>query len=144
MDIVALALWIMTAVGGLYMAGIALYGRRNEAGQTTSNLPSAAIFGHGFLALAGLAAFAVFMGMGGDIFGWSIVGLLVLVFLGGAAMFLVWTKDRHGAPAKVAANKERLSEQQIPSAVVHLHGALAALTMVAVVLTVLGVATGTN
>jgi len=142
MDAVALILWIMTALGGLYMAGIAMRPGRNPTGEVDTHLPSLALFGHGFLALFGLAAWTVWMAMRGDVFGWAIVGLLGLVVAGGGLMFLVWWKDRRGPEAAVAARREKLAEQSIPSAAVHLHGALATLTVIAVVVAVLGIGVG--
>ena len=52
-------------------------------------------------------------------------------------MGLRWLLDHHGRKAKVEANKLHLVEQQIPSAAVHTHGALAFLTIVMVLITAL-------
>jgi uncharacterized membrane-anchored protein len=127
----ALVLWIMTAVGGAYMAAVLLRTGNRASSAVASHLPSGLVFGHGFLALAGLAAWAVYMDTNTDAFGWGLVILLVLVAGGGSVMFLRWHRDR-----KQHAG-ERLAEQQIPSGIVHLHGGLAALTIVAVVVAVL-------
>ena len=134
MELAALGFWIATAVGGLYMAGIILRTGRTESPARSSNLPSAAVFGHGLLALAGLGLWAVHMRADEAATAWATVAILVLVVGGGGFMFLRWHKDRKEAP-DVPLDQQPLAEQQIPSFVVHLHGALAAVTILFVVLT---------
>jgi hypothetical protein len=58
----------------------------------------------------------------------------VLVLGGGAFMFLRWHKDHKEIDKNLLPDQQPLAEQQIPSFVVHLHGALAAVTVLFVVL----------
>jgi hypothetical protein len=135
MELAALGFWIATAVGGLYMAGIILRTGRVDSPARSSNLPSAAVFGHGLLALVGLGLWAVHMRADEAGTAWATVAVLVLVVGGGGFMFLRWHKDHKEADSSVPLDQQPLAEQQIPSFVVHLHGALAAVTILFVVLT---------
>jgi manganese efflux pump family protein len=138
MELAALTFWIATVAGGLYMMGVTLRSGSKQdpatgVGDTLeSRLPAGVVFGHGSLALAGLALWAVHMSVDERATAWSAVVLLVLVAAGGGFMFMRWQADRRGDPEEVAAKKARLAEQQIPSLVVHLHGAFALLTFLAV------------
>jgi manganese efflux pump family protein len=134
MELAALGFWIATALGGIYMAGIILRTGHPDSPARRSNLPSAAVFGHGFLALAGLGLWAVHMRADEPGTAWATVAVLVLVLGGGAFMFLRWHKDHKEIDKSLPADEQPLAEQQIPSFVVHLHGALAAVTVLFVVL----------
>jgi hypothetical protein len=133
MELAALGFWIATAIGGLYMMGITLRPGMRESSATESHLPPLLVFGHGSLATLGLALWAVHMVMDEAITAWLTVATLVLVLAGGTLMFLRWMKDRAGGGPEMVDGVPRLAEQQIPSTVVHLHGALAAVTVVLVV-----------
>ena len=135
MELAALGFWIATAVGGLYMAGVALRSGRTESPARSSNLPSAAIFAHGFLALLGLGLWAVHMRADEPGTAWATVGLLVLIVAGGTYMFLRWRRDHKELAPGVPLDEQPLAEQQIPPFVVHLHGGLAFVTILFVVLT---------
>jgi hypothetical protein len=135
MELAALIFFIATAIGGLYMMGVTLRtGSQPEGADRPleTHLPSLVVFGHGALAVGALALWAVHMAVNEAVTAWATVGVLVLVAGGGTFMFLRWHKDRRGTPEEVATREERLAEQQIPSPVVHLHGALALCTFLAV------------
>jgi hypothetical protein len=134
MQLTALGLWIATAMGGLYMFGLLFRSGNTDSRAQDSHLPTFAVFTHGFLALVGLTAWAVYMMSRQTPLGWSVFGLILVVAAGGGLLFLRWTVDRHRMPAE---KRQLLAEQQIPSPIVHLHGALATLTVVAVLLTML-------
>jgi hypothetical protein len=134
MELAALGFWIATAIGGVYMLGVTMRPGRNESGATESHLPPLLVFGHGSLALLGLALWMVHMVMDEAVTAWLTVATLVLVLGGGTLMFVQWMKDRLGGGPETVDGEPRLAEQQIPSPVVHLHGALAAVTVVLVVL----------
>jgi hypothetical protein len=134
MELAALGFWIATAMGGLYMMGITLRPGISESAATESHLPPLVVFGHASLAMMGLALWAVHMVVDEPWTAWLTVATLVLVLGGGTLMFLIWMKDRHGGNLETVEGQPRLAEQQIPSPVVHLHGALAAVTVVLVVL----------
>jgi hypothetical protein len=139
MDLMALTFWLLTAVGGFYMMGITTRSGNTRSGATESHLPSVVVFSHMALAMAGLGVWALYMGYNDDGLAWGALGTLLVVAALGTFMFLRWTKDRRGSEAEVAARRERLAEQQIPSAVVHIHGAAAFVTIVLVLLAALKV-----
>lgn len=139
MDLMALTFWLLTAVGGFYMMGLTTRSGNTHSGATESHLPSVVVFTHMALALAGLAVWALYMGYNDDYLAWAALGTLLVVAALGTFMFLRWMKDRRGSEAEVAARRERLAEQQIPSTVVHIHGATAFLTIVLVLLAALKV-----
>jgi hypothetical protein len=132
MDGLALGLWVVTALGGLYMAGVLTRSGNRDSSARTSNLPSAAIFGHGTLGLIGLAGWAVYVSVGEEPLGWSLLGLLALIVGGGLFMFRRWWRDRR------EGGDQRLAEQQLPVGLVLGHGVLAVLTVGAVVATLWG------
>ena len=140
LPLLALVLGIVTAVGGAYMMGILLRTGRAEVEASSSHLSSAVVFTHMSVAGLGLVVLAVYMANSDEVIAWAALAVLVLAALIGGAMFLTWTRDRHGDPQVVVENKRRLAEQQIPSAVVHSHGALALATLVCVLLVALGAA----
>ncbi len=139
MELAALGLWIATIMGGLYMFGLLLRTGNTHSGATDTHLPTTAVFAHGSLAVFGLGGWALYMGYRNDVLGWSVLATVVAVALGGGLLFLRWHKDRKATGPHSEAVKARLAEQQIPSPVVHLHGALATFTIVAVVLALLGI-----
>jgi hypothetical protein len=134
MELAALGFWIATAMGGLYMMGITVRPGIRDSAATESHLPPLVVFGHASLAMMGLALWAVHMVVDEPWTAWLTVATLVLVLGGGTLMFLIWMKDRRGGNPETIEGQPRLAEQQIPSPVVHLHGALAAVTVVLVVL----------
>ncbi len=141
MELAALGFWIATAIGGLYMMGITLRPGRDDSAAIESHLPSALVFGHGSLAVLGLALWSVHMVMDEAVTAWLTVATLVLVLGGGTLMFLKWMKDREGGGPEMIDGVPRLAEQQIPSAVVHLHGFLAFVTIVLTLLAALEIGT---
>lgn len=136
MEIWAFLFGIVTITGGLFMLGITL--RAGKDG-VTSHLPPFGVVGHGSLGVLGVGLIALALGYGEDSLMWAALGVLLLTAGGGGLMFLQWLKDRRGTPEEVEAQKARLAEQQIPSTVVHAHGAFAALTLLAVLLLALGI-----
>ena len=137
MGLATMGFWIATGMIGLYMFGITL--RLNTDGDTSndSHLPSLVVFTHATLAFVGLAVLLTFVGVGGPVLAWTTFGIVLVVAALGSYMGLRWLLDRHGRKAKVEANKLHLVEQQIPSAAVHTHGALAFLTIIMVLITAL-------
>ena len=133
MELAALGFWIATAMGGLYMMGITLRPGRDDSAAIESHLSPMLVFGHGSLATVGLSLWAVHMVMDEAVTAWLTVATLVLVLGGGTLMFLRWMKDRAGGGPELVDGVPRLAEQQIPSTVVHMHGALAAVTVLMVV-----------
>ena len=139
MDLFVLIFWLLTAVGGFYMFGVTVRSDNTSSGATESHLPSVVVFSHMALALAGLAVWAWYMSADDEAIAWGALATLLVVASLGTFMFVRWQKDRRGDEAAVARRREELAEQQIPSAVVHMHGAFAAMTILLVLLSALGV-----
>ena len=128
MDTVALILWVVTAAGGLTMAGIWLANRgpaQHRAG--SSRISPGRLGAHFGLAATGLVLWIIHVVTDDDATGWVALALLPLVALIGFLMFMTWLAGR-GA----AVDQDRPAEQRIPTVVVAAHGVFAVLTLVAV------------
>lgn len=148
MDVVALIVWIVTALGGFALVGFWLAGgaaRQLQArgrsaaapvGQAASGptaeaptaFPLPVLVGHVLLAAAGLIVWIIYLVADSDSLKWPAFGVLVAVALLGFTLFLPWLRRRR------AASEPRRSEDRLPLPVVLLHGALGAATLVLVVL----------
>lgn len=149
MDIAALILWILTAGGGFYLlvTWIAKGGRQQPAGG--SNFPPALIFGHFLLAAAGLVVWIIYVLTDKEALAWTAFVILAVVALLGFTMLARWIPTyRAHQPALTAAGGDvettggavaGPAERHFPVAVVAGHGLLAAVTLVLVLLTALGV-----
>lgn len=137
MGLATMGFWIATGMIGLYMFGITL--RMNSSAETSndSHLSSMVVFTHLTMAIVGLAVLLAYISVGGPVLAWTTFGIVLIVAALGSSMGFRWLLDRHGRKTKVAANKRHLVEQQIPSAAVHTHGALAVLTVIMVLITAL-------
>jgi hypothetical protein len=131
MDIAALVLWVLTALGGFYLLGtwISKGGHRDVEG---SRFPPPLIFGHFVLAAAGLVLWIIYVATDEDSLAWISFVILLVVALLGFTMFARWiptfrAKDTASGPA----------ERHFPVAVVGGHGVLAATTLVLVLLAAL-------
>ena len=157
MDVAALILWILTAGGGFFLLGtwIAKGGaRRDGAG---SNFPPPVIFGHFVLAAVGLVLWIGYVASDNKGIGWTAFVLLAIVALLGFTMFARWIPTLRatrgtGAPAPVpertaprggitmaSAQSTDVAERHFPLPIVLGHGALAATTLVLVLLALLEV-----
>lgn len=138
MDLAALIFWLLTAAGGAYMMGISMRSGARTSTADESHLPAPVVFSHAGLALLGLAVWGVYMASEEDALTWvALVTLLVVAALGGALVHR-WLKTRRGNRA-TAELEEHVAEQQIPTAVVVMHGVGALVTILLVLLTALGV-----
>jgi hypothetical protein len=143
MDVAALIAWVVTAGGGFVLLGtwIARGGpRQAQAGAT--RFPPALIFGHFALAATGLVLWIIYVLTDAAALAWIPLVLLLVVATLGLTMVTRWRQDRAAVaagPAGSAAGAERPAEQHFPVAVVYLHGLLAVITLVLVLLTALGV-----
>ena len=132
MDIAALILWLLTAGGGFVLLGtwIARGGLRNPG---VSRLPAPVILGHFMLAAIGLILWIIYVAGDSKPVAWTAFGFLVPVALLGFAMFARWIpvyRDRATGtdPAAIPA------ERSFPLPIVLGHGALAATTLVLVLI----------
>lgn len=110
MSIAALITWIITALGGAVLLGTWL-SRGGLRARDASRFPPGLILGH---------------------------FLLVVVAALGFTMVGRWRQDR-AAAADRGSDAARPPEQHFPVAVVYLHGLLAVITLILVLLTALGV-----
>jgi len=169
MDNAALVVWLLTAGGGLTMAGIWLarggLKQRDEvlessyvhvadatdlpdlpAATRRSRLPTWVVVTHGSLAALGLFLWIYLVGHEGDegktgvgALPSLVVGLLLVVAGLGVLMVRRWRADRTRLDAEAVPKAERPPEQRFPSAVVALHGLLAVTTIALVFLTAVGI-----
>lgn len=140
MGIAALATWVLTALGGFVMLGkwVARGGTRQP---NTSKFPPGLIFGHFALAAAGLVLWILYLVTDGAALGWVALALLVPVALLGFVMLVRWIPTYRASRSAVAAGRgpgaagaESPPEQSFPVPVVVLHGLLAVVTVVLVLL----------
>ena len=161
MNVAALIAWLVTALGGFYLLGkwLAGGGARQQHGGP-SRFPVPVIFGHFLLAATGLIVWIVFLLAHAKALAWTAFVILVPVALLGFTMFSRWIGVRRGdrgaaapvpaparvgtaaaaagAPAPAAAGAAVPAERHLPVPVVLAHGALAATTLVLVLLAALG------
>lgn len=143
MDVAALIAWVVTAGGGFVLLGtwIARGGPR-QAQAGASRFPPALIFGHFALAATGLVVWIIYVATGTEALAWVAVALLLGVAVLGLTMVTRWRQERAAlavAAGGSSAGAERPAEQHFPVPVVYLHGLLAVITLVLVLLTALGV-----
>ena len=162
MRFVALIVWFVTALWGLYMLAVWLI--ENDAtrqGNAASRLPIPVILAHVSLAVTGLVVWVAYLLLDRPVLAWTAVGILVGIALLGLAMFARWIPVYRmadddvrvpvgatvGATAGATAGgtlagrspRELPAEGSFPLLIVLAHGAFAVSTVVLVVLTALGV-----
>jgi hypothetical protein len=148
MSIAALITWLITAVGGFYLLGswISRGGVRQQR-DGTSRFPAPVIFGHFLLAAAGLVVWIIYLFASKTALAWTAFIILLPVALLGFTMFARWIpvyRSRSaaiagGGPGTMSATAGTVpAERSFPLPVVLAHGALAATTLVLVLLTALG------
>jgi hypothetical protein len=140
MDWAALITWLLTAGGGFFLFTIWLRNGGMKQGGSQRIRP-AIICTHLALAAIGLVLWIVYVASDSTGLAWTAFVLLLIVALIGFAMLGIWLSQRRGRGGDVAAVTDRPAEQQFPTAVVGLHGVLAATTLVLVFLAALGVGT---
>ncbi len=158
MGFVALIVWFVTALWGLYMLAVWLI--ENDAtrqGNAASRLPLPVILAHVGLAVTGLVVWVAYLLLDRPVLAWTAVGILVGIALLGLAMFARWipvyrmADDGVRVPVGAAVGataggtparrppRELPAEGSFPLLIVLAHGAFAVSTVVLVVLTALGV-----
>lgn len=131
MDWAALVLWVLTAGGGFVLLAIWLK-NGGMSQQSSGRIRPAVILTHFALAAAGLVLWIVYVADDSSTLAWIAFALLLVVALIGFAMLGIWLSQRSRRDAAPA-------EQRFPSAIVGLHGLLAATTLVLVFLAAAGV-----
>jgi hypothetical protein len=158
MRFVALIVWFITALWGLYMLAVWLI--ENDAtrqGNSASRLPLPVILAHVTCAVSGFGIWVAYLLLDEPVLAWAAVGVLGAIVLLGLSMFARWipvyrTADEPvsvpvgagapGAPGGARGSlspRERPPEGSFPLLIVLAHGAFATFTVVLVVLTALGV-----
>ncbi|HET7683381.1 MAG TPA: hypothetical protein VFK34_06920 [Marmoricola sp.] len=131
MDIAALVLWVLTALGGFYLLGtwISKGGHKEVEG---SRFPPPLIFGHFLLAATGLVLWIIYVATDEDSLAWISFIILLVVALLGFTMLARWIPTYRGRESASGP-----AERHFPVAVVGGHGVLAATTLVLVLLAAL-------
>ena len=155
MDIAALIIWIITALGGFVLLGTWIQrGGLRQQQSGVSRLPAPVVLAHFLVAVVGLLLWIAFVASGTKALAWIDVALLVVIALLGFTMFVRWIPVRRGAAARVAtpagvtaagatpagaADAAVPAEAHLPVPVVAIHGLVAVTTLVLVVLAAIGV-----
>src|SRR5215470_14844273 len=162
MRFVALIVWFITALWGLYMLAVWLI--ENDAtrpGSSASRLPLPVILAHVTFAISGLVVWVAYLLLDRPALAWIAVGILLAIALLGFTMFARWIPVYRmaddevsvpvaamagGAPGAapegvpgIGALREKPAEGSFPLLIVLAHGVFAVSTVVLVVLTALGV-----
>jgi hypothetical protein len=161
MSLIALALWITTAGGGLYLLSIWLieYDKDFQSAAQT-RLPPAVLASHVLLAGGGLLVWALYLFLDDERLAWTAVAALCLAATLGTTMAIRWvgvyranravSRDQAGLRMAVVSGlggvvvasplgREGPPERNFPLPVVIAHGAFAVATLTLVLLTALGV-----
>ena len=131
MDWAALVLWVLTAGGGFVLLAIWLK-NGGMSQQSSGRIRPAVILTHFALAATGLVLWIVYVANDSSTLAWIAFGLLLVVALIGFGMLGLWLSQRSRRDTAPA-------EQRFPSAIVGLHGVLAATTLVLVFLAAAGI-----
>jgi hypothetical protein len=142
MDIAALIVWVITALGGFVLLGTWIQrGGLQQQRSGTSRLPAPVVFGHFVLAAAGMVVWIVYVVTDTQALAWVAVVLLVVIALLGFTMFARWLPVRRAAAPTAGAevSAEVPAEKHLPVPVVAAHGVVAVATVLLVLLSALGV-----
>jgi len=162
MRFVALIVWFVTALWGLYMLAVWLI--ENDAtrkGNAASRLSLPVVLAHVMFAVTGLVVWVAYLLLDRPALAWTAVGILVAIAVLGLSMFARWIPVYRmvddevsvpvaamsgGAPEAapggvpgVGSLRELPAEGSFPLLIVLAHGMFAVSTVVLVVLTALGV-----
>jgi hypothetical protein len=138
---VALVTWVLTAGGGFFLLGLWLKnGGMQQSDQPGARIRSARILGHFALAATGLVVWIIYVAAGSSALAWVAFVILLVVAVIGFTMLAIWMgqRGRRAEAAAAAPGAAAPAEQTFPEAVVGLHGVLAAVTLVLVLITAIG------
>jgi hypothetical protein len=135
MTIAALVSWVVAALGGFYLLGTWLQkgGLRQQRGGA-SRFPSGLVFGHFVLAAVGLVVWLIFAFNSSAGTAWTAFVIILVTALLGFTLFARWLPGRG---KRAAGSGEVAAEQHFPLGAVLGHGAIAALTLVLVLIAAL-------
>ena len=140
MEWAALIAWLLTAGGGFVLLSIWLMrGGMRQPAEAGKRIPPPLILGHFLLATTGLVLWIVYLVNDSDALAWLAFGILLVVVALGWTMFAIWWRQRQSRQRGAAAAVEtgEPAEQRFPVPIVALHGVLAIVTVVLVLLTAL-------
>lgn len=154
MPFIALIIWVVTAMVGLYLLAIWLieYDPEYQSAAAT-RLPIPVVSTHVLLAVGGLAVWIGYLVTGRDMLAWTALGLLAAVVVFGLTMAIRWVGVYRSAPASAVAAVGAAGsygsagsaapitvppERHFPLPAVIGHGIFAVVTVVLVLLTTLG------
>jgi cell division protein FtsW (lipid II flippase) len=149
MAIAAFISWLITAVCGLGLVSIWLI--EYDGSGPATRLPKTALVGHILFALTGMTVWTVFLFTRSGKLAWTTVAILLVVAALGITMLLrwigVWRANRAPSPTLVPAGFQADSlqppappERHFPVGLVVVHGVVAVVTLLLVLLTALDVA----
>jgi hypothetical protein len=147
---IALVTWVLTAGGGFGLLGLWLRrgGPRRQGGAGNRIRPPL-IFSHFGLAALGLVLWVVYLITDNDTLKWSAFVVIAIVAVLGWTMFAIWFQRRRQAVstsagpgaawARPTTGSDQPAEQHFPIWLVTVHGILAVLTVLLVLLAAIGV-----
>ena len=138
---VALATWVLTAGGGFFLLGLWLKnGGMQQSDQPGARIRAARVLTHFGLAATGLVLWIIYVASSSSALAWIAFVILLVVAVIGFTMLAIWIGQRRRGTAAAASSAPRglPAEQTFPDAVVGLHGVLAAVTLVLVLITAIG------
>jgi Na+/proline symporter len=137
--ITALATGLLAALLGSRLLTIWLQRAGNAPGR--SHIRQPVIFGHLAIGLAGLALWIAYLVGGTPAWlAWTVCAVIAVASSVGAVMFIPWWRRRRKAATTAGGAAAALpAERHFPLPVVVVHGMLADVTLVLVLLTALGV-----
>src|SRR5262249_28099218 len=130
MAYIALIVWFVTLLPGLYMLTVWLIENDVSDATSASNLPSPIIFTHVTLAVTGFGVWVSYLLSDRDFLAWTALALIGLVDLLGLAMFARWIPVYRepavpAAQSVLPAAQAAAPEGSFPVVVVFGHGVLA-------------------
>lgn len=136
----ALITWVLTAGGGFVLLSIWLRRGGMQQREGGSRIRPPLILSHFGLAATGLVIWIIYLASDSDALAWIALVILAIVATLGWTMFAIWLRRRKqpGAATEPAA-PAMPAEQHFPVAIVALHGLLAVITVLLVLLATLEV-----
>ncbi|MBT2211387.1 MULTISPECIES: hypothetical protein [Actinomadura] len=128
MEFAALTAWVLAAAVGGYL--LVVWMANGGRSTKVTRFPILVVVGHPLAAVAGLAAWIAYLFTGTAWYAWGAFAALLVVAFQGFMLFTRWLVGRGGRHARGA-------EQAFPATAVAVHGAVAAVTVVLVFLTVI-------
>lgn len=131
MAVVALIVWLLTAVGGSTMLGLWLArgGMTATEDAPPTHFPVPVIFGHVGLAVVGLILWIIYMVTDAAALAWLSFVVLIVIALLGFTMLTRWLPSQ-----RIPRTEPGPPERAIPMPVVAGHGVLAVATLVLVLI----------